>query len=323
MENLSVAPVSVVIPTRNRPDTLLTTIGRIKDCDPAPAEIIIHIDAGDTATAAAVQARYPAVRILSSSIRMGPGGGRNQLLQAAKCEIVASFDDDSYPVDKDYFARLLLVFKQLPRAAVIGSQVTQRGTPLQPATAALAEAVGFIGCGASYRRTEFISSGGYVPLAIAYGMEELDLSLRLADSEKDVYFSPWLRVFHDTDLSHRDNPAVTAGSISNIALLAYLRYPSIFWPFALLQIFNKVAWHLRAGTYRGVALGLFRIPTHIYRHRRFKARVNAGRLSRFLKARRREPQWIPLAHAAEVTRATVYDNHANLLIPCAAHSRRE
>ena len=49
---------------------------------------------------------------------------------------------------------------------------------------------------------DFLNSEGYVPLVVAYGMEEVDLCMRLTNKGKKIYFSPWLRIFHDTELAH-------------------------------------------------------------------------------------------------------------------------
>src|SRR6266487_4011454 len=99
--------ISVVIPTWRRPANLRRTLARFFACNPAPREIIIHIDAGDAETAPMLDREFAgkATWFQSTSTR-GPGGGRNLLLQRAQCPLVASFDDDSYPIDEDYFARV-------------------------------------------------------------------------------------------------------------------------------------------------------------------------------------------------------------------------
>ena len=51
-----------------------------------------------------------------------------------------------------------------------------------------------------YRRSAFLEAGGYVPLPVAYGMEEVDLALRLHSRGGKILTTPWLRVFHNTDL---------------------------------------------------------------------------------------------------------------------------
>ena len=123
-------------------------------------------------------------------------------------------------------------------------------------------------------RSDFLAVGGFVPLAVAYGMEEEDLSLRLINRGKTVLTSPWLRIFHDTDLSHHRAARVTSGSIANLALLAWLRYPLAYWPYGGLQVLNRVVWCLRVGRIAGIVQGLASIPAHVGRHRHLRQPVS-------------------------------------------------
>ena len=72
----------------------------------------------------AIRNAFPNVRILRSDEQVGPGGGRNKLVDAARFEFVASFDDDSYPIDSDYFERAVKLFEQFPDASVICAGVS-------------------------------------------------------------------------------------------------------------------------------------------------------------------------------------------------------
>jgi len=111
--------ITVGIPTYNRIEKLLISLEKILQCDPQPNEIIIHIDNGDRTTEKIITQKYPEIKLILSSTRMGPGGGRNKIINAATNNIIASFDDDSYPLDQDYFQRLKILFKELPNTAVI------------------------------------------------------------------------------------------------------------------------------------------------------------------------------------------------------------
>jgi GT2 family glycosyltransferase len=289
------SPISVVIPTYGRHLQLGAAIKRMLECTPPPAEIIVHIDAGDFVTEAWLRSAFPGVRVLRSDNRMGPGGGRNKLVAAACHDIVASFDDDSYPLDRDYFARLCEVFSRRPDAAVVASQITHRGEPVPDAKAAICPAVQFVGCGVAYRRTDFLECEGYLPIAIAYGMEEVDLGIRLTSRSKNIYFTPWLRVFHDTDLSHHASADITAASIANLALLTYLRYPPRYWPYGGMQVLNRVLWLVKTGRLQGIVLGLLAIPGHLWRHKELRDPVSPAQLSAFLLARRSSVPSEPLA----------------------------
>ena len=75
----------------------------------------------------AIRNAFPDVRVLRSNEQVGPGGGRNKLMSAAQFEFVASFDDDSYPIDSDYFARARNVFDRFPDASVICAALYHTG----------------------------------------------------------------------------------------------------------------------------------------------------------------------------------------------------
>src|SRR6185369_4964106 len=173
----------------------------------------------------AIRAAFPDVRVLLSEERLGPGGGRNKLMVAATCELVASFDDDSYPIDADYFARALELFDRHPNASLICAALFHRGETIALDARDAQWTADFSGGACVYRRSVFLDAGGYVPLRVAYGMEEVDLALRLHSRGARILTTSWLRVFHDTDLQRHDDAQVTAGSIANVALLTYLRYP--------------------------------------------------------------------------------------------------
>ena len=94
------APVSAIIPTWKRLNHLKETLQKLDACDPAPAEIIVHVDAGDTQTAPWLRENRSDVQVLTSNQQVGPGGGRNRLMATVQQPYVASLDDDSYPLEK-------------------------------------------------------------------------------------------------------------------------------------------------------------------------------------------------------------------------------
>ena len=120
-------------------------------------------------------------------------------------------------------------------------------------------------------------------------MEEEDLSVRLLEQDQIQLRSSWLRVYHDTDLGHHNRPELTALTIANLALLAWLRYPKLYWPYGLLQVLNRVRWCIGAGRLAGIARGLALIPAHLWRHRRYRRPVSARAMRLRFEARNSEP----------------------------------
>jgi GT2 family glycosyltransferase len=278
--------ISAIVTAYERVDQTLNTLRILEACDPKPDEILVHVDANRIECGKAIRVAFPQVRIVVSEERVGPGGGRNKLVAAANHEFVASFDDDSYPLDSDYFARVTQLFDRFPEASIICASLYHAGEAIGLDERKAQWTADFAGGACVYRRDAFINAGGYVPLPIAYGMEEVDLALRLHSRGGRILSSSWLRVFHDTDLQRHAEPHVTAGSIANLALLAYLRYPVSLWSIGALQCANRVLWLLRHGRHRGIWRGLTMIPGHLRAHRQFRLTVNNRAVRSYLALRR-------------------------------------
>ena len=282
--------ISAIVTAYERIDQTLNTLRIIEACDPRPDEILVHVDANQTNVATAISQAFPHVRVLVSGERVGPGGGRNKLIEAATHELIASFDDDSYPIDADYFARVVQLFRQFPDASIVCAALYHIGETVGLDTREAQWTADFAGGACVYRRQSFLDAGGYVPLPVAYGMEEVDLALRLHSRGGKILSTSWLRVFHDTDLQRHAEPHVTAGSIANLALLAYLRYPVSLWSIGLWQCANRVLWLLRHGRHRGILRGMTMIPGHLRANQRFRLTVSSRAVRSYLALRRAPSQ---------------------------------
>jgi len=280
------AGVSAMVAAYARIEQTLHTLEVLESCDPPPAEIIVHVDGGQQACADAVRNRFKNVRIIVSEGRVGPGGGRNRMMEAARTELVASFDDDSWPVDRDFFARVQRLADALDAAVYTGG-VVHRGEPLIDDAPTGQWCADFCGGAAVFRRSLFLRAGGYVPVATAYGIEEVDLAIRLSAMGGLVFQTPWLRVFHDTDLARHADREVTAASIANIGLLTYLRYPPTLWWVGAVQLLRRVVWLLKVGRLDGIHEGVGRIPGQIRRFATYRRTVGVGDLRSYWIKRRR------------------------------------
>jgi GT2 family glycosyltransferase len=284
--------VTVAIPTYKRQEKLLETLDKIINCNPVPNEIIIHIDAGDNDTATVVKKKnYESsyivnIKLIKSSTRVGPGGGRNKIINIASNPIIASFDDDSYPIDPDYFLRIVTLFEKLPNAAVIGANIFHIGESIKEDQFSAEWVSDFIGCGCAYRRDAFHQTSGYIPLPLSYGIEEVDLAIRLYELGWEIANSAWLRVFHNTALEHRNNPVITAASLSNQFLLVYLRYPIKFYWLGMLQICNRASWLIRHKRLAGIIDGILLVPKLILENRKQRQPVSDNSLRSYFHRRK-------------------------------------
>ena len=267
-----------MLPSFQRVETLLATLERLHQLRPRAAEIIVHIDGGDLLSGDAVRQHFPDVVVIQSATRVGPGGGRNRMLEAATNPLVVSLDDDSYPLDEDFLLRAVTVMSARPDAALVSCAITHRGESPLPARPVVSRTASFIGCGTVYRKQLVTIAGPYIPLPIAYAMEETDLALRALDNNLAIYASPWLRVFHDTNLEHHADPRINAGVLRNLALHAFLRYPLQNLAYGAGQVLRRVAWSVSHGRYAGIMSGLAGIPKHLWQYKHLRQPVRASTL---------------------------------------------
>lgn len=278
--------ITAIVTAFRRVEQTVATLTAIAQCDPPPQEVLVHVDGNEPALVNAIRAAQADARIFGGERRIGPGGSRNLMIAAASHPIVTSFDDDSWPIDHDYFARVAEVFARVPEASVVGGHVYHRHETVGADAKTAAWVADFSGGACAYRREHFLATGGYVPLETAYGMEEVDLALRLHAQGRRVLQTSWLRVFHDTDLARHADPTVTAASVANLALLTYLRYPWSLWPVGVGQSFNRIWWLLGHGRHRGVLRGLASIPATLRQHGGSRRLVPAAAVRSYLRLRR-------------------------------------
>lgn len=288
------ASISAIVTAYERVEQTLATLRILQSCVPAPAEILVHVDANKIVCENAIRNEFPTIKILRSKDQVGPGGGRNQLVNAAGCDFIASFDDDSYPIDLDYFSRAQQIFEKFPEASLVCAALYHVGESIGLDGRIAHWTADFSGGACIFRRRAFIDAGGYVPLPVAYGMEEVDLAIRLHSQGGRILTTPWLRVFHNTDLKRHGDPSVTAGSIANLALLAYLRYPVSLWGIGVGQCANRLFWLLRHGRHRGILKGVTMIPGHLLSNRGYRLPVSKQVVRSYL-ALRRAPIVAPLS----------------------------
>lgn len=286
-DSVSAAPITAIVTAYRRRAATEHTLKTIEACVPPPSEVIVHIDGGGHELADHLRRLHPRAKILVSSEHVGPGGARNLMVQAATQPLIASFDDDSYPMDADFFQRVRDLFAAFPDAWVLAGRVFHVHQKIEAPKPVGEWAADFSGGGCAYRRERYLEVGGYVPLTDAYNMEEVDFALRLHARGGTILGTPWLRVFHDTDLARHSDPQVTSASVANLALLAFLRYPIALWAIGIGQCLNRVQWLLRNGRRRGIVAGVASIPSRLWRHRRQRKTLPAAVIRSYLALRRR------------------------------------
>jgi glycosyltransferase involved in cell wall biosynthesis len=124
--------VSVVIPTRNRPDMVGRAVRSALQQTVAEVEVIVVVDGPDPNTEAVlklIQASDSRLRIVSLPQNVGGADARNAGIKAAKGEWVALLDDDDEWMAHKLEEQLALAEKSSHRSPVISCKIIGR-TPI-------------------------------------------------------------------------------------------------------------------------------------------------------------------------------------------------
>ncbi len=113
--------ISVVVPTRNRPDHAAACARELLAC--GGFDQVVFVDQSDDEKTEAVLTSLgdSRVRCIRSSLR-GATNGRNVGIESSKGDIIA-FTDDDCRVPRDWIARILDIFGSDPEAAVVCGRV--------------------------------------------------------------------------------------------------------------------------------------------------------------------------------------------------------
>jgi len=190
---------SIMITTRNRREELRRTLGKLFELQPAADEILICADGCTDGTSEMVRKDFPSCILLENDSARGSVFSRDRLLRTASGDIVLSLDDDSYPLDRDFFAKLQLVLGQHAGAAVITfPEIRDGGTTADPARLSSAPAhlvSAYPNCAAAMRREIYLRLGGY-PIFFEHAYEEPDYALQCYAAGYTVCFDPRLSIRH-------------------------------------------------------------------------------------------------------------------------------
>ena len=279
-------PITVIIPTYNRGLAIASVLERIQGCSPQAEDVIVHIDCSDAKLEEELARRFPSVRVLMSTRRLGPGGGRHRCLQVCASPYAVSFDDDSYPVDTDFFERVVRLFAEHPNTAIFGASIRYPYEREKPRVESVVRTASYVGCGYAIRVAAYHGVRGLLPRPVPYGMEETDLSMQLFAAGWGIFEANDLRVFHDTEGKHHGSPEVAAGAIANVGLFAFLHYPLVGWGWGALQIAAVIVHYLRLGQLGGVWSGVLQIVPDCYRNRQYRSPVPLSTFKKFLRLRR-------------------------------------
>jgi N-acetylglucosaminyl-diphospho-decaprenol L-rhamnosyltransferase len=224
--------ITTVVITRDRRDELAHTLRRLQDL-PDRTEVIVVDNGSNDGTVAMVRRDFPAVRLLPLGTNLG-AAGRNVGVALCVTPFVAFCDDDTWwsPGSLSLAAGLL---REHPTLALVTARILvepggttdaisremgrsplhrRRGLPGAPLLSFLA--------GASVvRRRAFLAAGGFNPMLLIGGEEEL-LGADLADAGWDMAYVADLEVHHRAS-TQRDPHLRRRQGIRNTLWFTWLR----------------------------------------------------------------------------------------------------
>jgi len=253
---------SIMIATRNRCANLQSTCRRLVELQPQPKEILICADGCTDGSVQMIKAEFPQFQLSENEPAVGSVAARHRLLTTATGDIVVSLDDDSYPADKDFFARLPDAFAAHPEAAVIsfpelrngeisapangrnssvrgsseilplsrrgtsGERVGERGSFIVGRSPSGHYVSAYPNCAAAMRRDIYLKTGGYPPFFF-HGYEEPDYALQCYAAGYAVWFEPSLPIRHHLAAANRSPFRFHQSNARNEIWSVWLRCP---WP---------------------------------------------------------------------------------------------
>jgi GT2 family glycosyltransferase len=225
-------PLTVLIPSHNRPDLLRLCLASVTRHAPAGAEVLVVDDASPGEVVAEVARAFAGVGVLRRAKQGGFCAAANAGVRAARGEIVELLNDDT-EVTAGWAEAALAAFADPSVAAVaplvlwgpptgsapprvdsagdryfVGGIAGKRGhgTPLRAEHLRPGPVFGASASSAFYRRDVLLAVGGFPEEFGAY-FEDVDLAFRLHWAGYRVHYEPAARVWHRVSASHGRRPS--------------------------------------------------------------------------------------------------------------------
>ena len=209
-------PLTITIPTRDRPEQLLRTLDALDAQTQQNFEILVVDDGDEDPVVAERAARDPRLRVHRGP-RKGLSRARNICWQEARTEWLVLLDDDCLP-DPDFVEQIRAAMRRHPEATVISGHVGAGGDPrdddyIEVTVAPVSEEsvlrgrwvrpwrIGFT-LAMVLRRSDLERLGGYDE-RLGPGVrefpsaEDMDVNYRLLRDGAIAYVTPDIRAHHD------------------------------------------------------------------------------------------------------------------------------
>lgn len=242
--------LSIMITTSNRLAELRRTLQILSELDPAPDETLITTDACTDGTGEFVRSALPEAKLIVNNAPIGSVASRDRMIREARGDLVLVLDDDSYPEQLDCIARIVPLFEQRSKLAVL--HFPQR-TDEYPETLANTHfgpehlTRSFANSGAVLRRSIYLKLPGFES-RFFHMYEEPDYALQCVAAGYDVLFSPVITIRHHYSGQARDEILIHHRHARNELWSTVMRCPL---PFAVgiagWRVFSQFRYACKRG----------------------------------------------------------------------------
>ncbi len=221
---------TIIIPTRNRPDDLKRTVGKLIDIGLADTQILVLDDASEDprSTKNALTGLNNA-QMLENKNRTGQAEGRNRLLRHSTTKYCICLDDDTYFLQLGKLPALLMEdkFDESLGGLVFHTIRSYDGFREFPPNMPKVKVPLFIGCSIMFNKENVLRVGGYRSF-LMYGCEEPELATRLWRASYPLEFEPSVVIEHCHTSEARDHGEYHFLYCRNTILLHTLNYPGVY-----------------------------------------------------------------------------------------------
>lgn len=209
--------ISIIIISYNRKKELRECLNNVFQLNPAPMEILILDNCSEDGTREMMRTdelfAHNIVRIIEAPANLGVAGGRNYALKQAKGDLLFFLDDDAIIEPGNALQIVNRYFSSQPALGVLAFKIvnyhskTIQREEFPHKNKRLYNRKEFntsyyVGAGHVIPRNIFNECGLY-PEDYFYGMEELDLSMRVMDHDYNILYTDEITVYHKKALSGR------------------------------------------------------------------------------------------------------------------------
>lgn len=242
--------VGVCITTHNRCEDLARTLAQLTRLEPCPNEIIVTADGCTDGTAEWLRLEYPRVRLIVHEQPLGSVASRNEMAAQCVSDVFLSVDDDSYPVETNFIARVSDIFEKNPKLAVASfpQRTDEFPETLTSCSFGPPQLVGsYANSSAAVRRSVFHELGGY-PGFFFHAYEEPDFALRCVCAGWQVRLETSLTVRHHYSGAQRSELRMHHRHSRNELWSVLMRCPAPqIFAVALFRIVRQFGYASRRG----------------------------------------------------------------------------